>query len=226
MTEFWKSGEKHFCTFCKCWLAGNKISINLHESGNHHKSMVRAKVEQLRKASVEKERESKQFNETLGKIERAANESYRRDMANNAITTANSSQQGISTSSDANLPSKLKRPANEPIQIQMKKPKFIIKTPTPKPVYEPIDTPSESETKVPEKEEIPKVEESVTSKNVPEEKQEPVIDNNDTGEGIWYESKTANQESFYWNDTTGESTWTPPAVYLSIEKQRAKGLNV
>jgi WW domain-binding protein 4 len=210
MTDYWKSGERHYCTFCKCWLAGNKISINLHESGNHHKSMVKAKLEQLRKTNLEKERQDKKMNETLGQMERAANESFRRDMVTNATNSLNNS----STAADANLPSKLKRPINQPVQIQCKKAKFVIKTPTPKPVFEPIATPSESdkdtETKVPQEE---------------EEEEKPTISNNNP-EGTWYEAKTETQESYYWNDTTGESIWTAPAVYLSIEQQKAKGLKV
>jgi WW domain-binding protein 4 len=203
MADYWKSGERHYCTFCKCWLAGNKVSIDLHESGNHHKSMVKAKLDQLRRANVEKERQDKQFNETLGQMERAANESFRRDMVANATNSLNS------TPSDANLPSKLKRPINQPVQVQCKKAKFVIKKPTPKPVFEPIATPSESDKET----EAPQEEEKTTTSN-----------NNQ--EGTWYESKTETQESFYWNDATGESTWTPPAVYLSIEQQRAKGLKV
>jgi WW domain-binding protein 4 len=215
MTDFWKSGERHFCTFCKCWLAGNKISINLHESGNHHKSMVKAKLEQLRKANIEKERQDKQMNETLGKMELAAHESYRRDMVAQATNVLNNSQTDTSSSSNVNLPSKLKRPINQPVQVQCKKPKFVIKTPTPQPVFEPIVTSSESDKEVESKPEAPKEEEEAAA----------TTDNTDQ-EGTWYESKTDAQESFYWNDITGESTWTPPAVYLSIEQQRVKGLTV
>jgi len=214
MADYWKSGERHYCTFCKCWLAGNKVSIDLHERGNHHKSMVKAKLDQLRKANIEKEHQTKQINETIGQMERAANESFRRDMVADATARLNSDQQNSSTSVDANLPSKLKRPINQPVQVQCKKPKFVIKTPTPKPVFEPIATPSESD-----KEPETKIEET----KAPEEK--PTT-SNDNPEGTWYESKTEAQESFYWNDTTGETTWTPPTVYLSIEEQRKKGLKV
>ena len=214
MADYWKSNDRHFCTFCKCWLAGNKISINLHESGNHHKSMVKAKLEQLRKTGLEKEREDKKLNETLGQMERAANESFRRDMVANATKLLDSSKQDDSSSSDINLPSKLKRPLNQPVQVQCKKPKFVIKTPTPKPVFEPIATPSET-----------KEDEKETKSPVKQAEVKPVT--NDTNpEGTWYESKTEAQESFYWNDTTGESTWTAPAVYLSVEEQKAKGLKV
>jgi len=222
MTEFWKSGERHFCTFCKCWLAGNKISIDLHESGNHHKSMVKAKLEQLRKSNLEKERQEKQLNATLGQMDRAANESFRRDMVANATSLLNNSQQNIPATSDSNLPSKLKRPINHPVQVQCKKPKFVIKTPTPTPVFEPITTTSPSETKE-EENEFVEAEKPKTSK---EEIKDKSTTNNNNHKGTWYESKTETQESFYWNDTTGESTWTPPAVYLSIEQQRAKGLKV
>lgn len=209
MTDYWKSGERHFCKFCNCWLAGNKVSIDLHESGNHHKSMVKAKVDQLRKDKIEKEKQEKKFNETLGQMELAAHESYRRDMVAQATNTLNNTS---TASSDINLPSKLKRPINQPVQVQCKKAKFVLKTPTPKPVYEPIVSTSE-----PEKEEV---------KSETEIPKEEVTTTPSNPDGIWYESKTETNETFYWNDTTGESTWITPANYLSIEQQRAKGLKV
>lgn len=212
MVDYWKSGERHFCKFCNCWLAGNKISIDLHESGNHHKSMVKAKLETLRKGKIEKEQQDKKLNETLGQMELAAHESYRRDMVAQATNTLNNTS---TTSSDANLPSKLKRPMNQPVQVQCKKPKFVLKTATPKPVFEPIISPSEPEKEVESKTEISK-----------EEEEEEVTSTQTNPDGIWYESKTESNESFYWNDTTGESTWTAPANYLSVEQQRVKGLKV
>lgn len=203
MADYWKSGERHHCSFCKCWLAGNKVSIELHERGNNHKNNVKAKLEQLRRDKIEKERQDKQMSSTLADIERAAAAAYQRDVASESM--------GTNSTADADLPSKLKRPSNGPVQIQMKKPKFVLKTPTAKPVFVPIST---------EKKE----EEKTTTAEPPEPEPEPKPAA--PPEGVWYESKTDNQESFFWNDTTGESTWTPPPVYLSIEEQRAKGLKV
>ena len=204
MADYWKSGERHHCSFCKCWLAGNKVSIELHERGNNHKNNVKAKLEQLRRDKIEKERQDKQMSSTLADIERAAAVAYQRDVA--------SESSGTNSSTDAQLPSKLKRPSNGPVQIQLKKPKFVLKTPTAKPVFVPIST--------------EKKEEEKTTTTTPTESSEPEPEPAAPSEGVWYESKTDNQESFFWNDTTGESSWTPPPVYLSIEEQRAKGLKV
>lgn len=199
MTDYWKSGERHFCAFCKCWLAGNKVSIEFHERGSNHKNNVRAKVEQLRKASVEKERQEKQMSITLAQIDKAAHESFQRDVAQEISTTNQSSASNVS------LNSIVKRPApDQPVQIQCKKAKFVIKGPKRTPVYEPIDSTS--------------TEEKPTTSNGESDA--------DNAKGTWYESKTDEGDSFYWNDTTGESSWTPPAVYLSIEEQRARGLKV
>ena len=206
MADYWKSGERHFCTFCKCWLAGNKISINLHESGNNHKNNVKAKLDQVRRDKVEKERQEKQFNSTLADIERAATVAYQRDIATEAS--------GNGSTVEQNLPSKLKRPLNQPVQVQCKKAKFVLKTPATKPVFVPIST----EKKVEEEAEKPAPPPpppptTTTTTDVPEG-------------GTWYESKTENQESYFWNDTTGETSWTPPDAYLSIEEQREKGIKV
>ena len=213
MADYWKSGERHFCTFCKCWLAGNKVSIELHERGNHHKGNVKAKLDQVRKSAIEKERQDKELSNTLGQMERAANESFRRDVVANV---SSNSQTSTGTGSDVSLPSKLKRPINEPLQVQCKKPKFVLKKPSQKPVYEPIPVASETTTAT--------VEAPVTKTEAPEVPSETPIMTNP--EGTWYEFKTDEQESFFWNDTTGASSWHAPEVYLSIEDQRAKGLIV
>ena len=40
MTEFWKSGARHWCTYCKIFINGTKPSIAYHESGKKHKEIV------------------------------------------------------------------------------------------------------------------------------------------------------------------------------------------
>ena len=218
MADYWKSNERHFCTYCKCWLAGNKISINLHESGNHHKGNVRAKLDQMRKTSLEKEKQTQEMNTTLSQMERAATESFLRDVAVNgsSSSTAHYGQETNATATDISLPSKLKRPISQPVQVQCKKAKFVIKTPTLKPVFEPIATLTESASSVTED----------LAVKVASDEKVPLTTASLDEIGTWYEFRSEAGELFYWHDTTGASSWTAPDVYLSVEEQKARGLKV
>jgi WW domain-binding protein 4 len=44
MADYWKSNAKKYCEFCKVWIADNKASVNIHESGRKHKDAVKAKL--------------------------------------------------------------------------------------------------------------------------------------------------------------------------------------
>lgn len=41
-------------------------------------------------------------------------------------------------------------------------------------------------------------------------------------EGEWYEAKSAEGYTYYWNTVSHESKWVAPSVYVSIEEQEAK----
>jgi len=203
MGEYWKSNARHYCQFCKCWLAENKISVELHEKGNHHKEMVKSKLEHLKRESLKKEKEDKKLNQTIAKMEKGALDSFKRDLAKNPSIAASQygvtdiQQQQSTDPSQSNLPSKLKRPMTEPIRVTCKTPKFVLKTPTPKPVFGPPDELHSTS--------------NVTVKEA-EQRKQPLP-------ATWYEAKTDGEQIYYWNDQTGESTWTMPVKYVSLEQQ-------
>ncbi|CAF1009817.1 unnamed protein product [Didymodactylos carnosus] len=216
MADYWKSNPRHYCKFCKCWLADNKISVEFHEKGNKHKENVKLRIELIRKTSLQKEKDDKKHTLTIAKIEQAALVSFQKDVAKNPHAA---SQYGVDTDQiykhlqqqqdglQPNLPSKLKRPLNEPVRITCKKPKFVLKTPTPKPTF--ISS-AEAASGTQHKEDETKIVE-----------EEPAIEEVPVNDGTWYETKTDGGQPYYWHDKTGETTWTMPNKYISIAQQQA-----
>lgn len=84
MSEYWISQGRRMCPYCKCWTADNKASINFHEQGKNHKENVTKKLDELRKKGLEDARMRQSEESDMAKIERAALESLKKDLANNS----------------------------------------------------------------------------------------------------------------------------------------------
>lgn len=80
MTEYWKSNERKYCDFCKCWLSDNKASIAFHESGKRHKLNVAKRITDISRSSEKSEREKQKMNMEIRKMEEAAMKSYAQDI--------------------------------------------------------------------------------------------------------------------------------------------------
>ena len=79
MTEFWKSGARHWCTYCKLFINGTKPSIAYHENGKKHKEIAELYLKEMRVRAREKGKDKKELEGELAKIERAALKQYQRD---------------------------------------------------------------------------------------------------------------------------------------------------
>lgn len=79
MTEFWKSGARHWCTYCKLFINGTKPSIAYHENGKKHKEIAELYLKEMRIRAREKGKDKKELEGELAKIERAALKQYQRD---------------------------------------------------------------------------------------------------------------------------------------------------
>ena len=88
MTEFWKSGARHWCTYCKIFINGTKPSIAYHESGKKHKEIVELYLKEMRVRAREKGQDKKELEGELAKIERAALKQYQRDDAGSASSSS------------------------------------------------------------------------------------------------------------------------------------------
>ncbi|SPP79122.1 WW domain-binding protein 4 [Drosophila guanche] len=90
MTEFWKSNERKYCDFCKCWLSDNKASIAFHEDGKRHKLNVAKRITDISRSSEKSERERLKMDADIRKMEEAAMKSYAQDIHGRADMTARS----------------------------------------------------------------------------------------------------------------------------------------
>ncbi|KAI8833497.1 hypothetical protein BJ741DRAFT_612256 [Chytriomyces cf. hyalinus JEL632] len=79
MTERWVSNKKYFCQYCKIFLADNRQTRNLHESGLKHKGNVERYLGEVRKKDDEKKRTDEYTRRILEGVERKAMASYARD---------------------------------------------------------------------------------------------------------------------------------------------------
>lgn len=88
------------CSYCRCWIADNKASINFHEQGKKHKENVKLKLDELRKKGLQDSRNKNAEADAMAAIERAAMESFKKD-----IGAGSSSAYGsVSLTDDSKLP--------------------------------------------------------------------------------------------------------------------------
>ncbi|EDW77665.1 uncharacterized protein Dwil_GK24618 [Drosophila willistoni] len=108
MTEYWKSNERKYCDFCKCWISDNKASVAFHESGKRHKLNVAKRITDISRNSEKSERERQKMDADIRKMEEAAMKSYAQDIHNrsdmtarsiNTVINASTSTSGITSSS-------------------------------------------------------------------------------------------------------------------------------
>lgn len=80
MADYWKSQPKKFCQYCKCWIADNKPSVEFHERGKNHKQNVAAKIEEIKKKSIDKAKQDDRMSKEFAAMEDAALKAYEEDM--------------------------------------------------------------------------------------------------------------------------------------------------
>ncbi|XP_037927385.1 WW domain-binding protein 4 [Teleopsis dalmanni] len=90
MTEYWKSNDRKFCDFCKCWISDNKVSVSFHENGKRHKLNVSKRIAEIRRFSEKADKESRQMDADIRKMEAAALASYANDVQAKGDMTAQS----------------------------------------------------------------------------------------------------------------------------------------
>jgi len=83
MSEYWKSNAKKYCDVCKTWIADNKSSIAIHESGKAHKEKIALKLKEIRKRNDQKNAEENKVNKEMAAIERAALAAMDKDLSSN-----------------------------------------------------------------------------------------------------------------------------------------------
>ncbi|XP_067942112.1 WW domain-binding protein 4-like [Watersipora subatra] len=121
MSEYWVSQGRRMCTYCKCWTADNKASINFHEQGKNHKENVKKKLDELRKKGIEEARKKENEISDLAKIEKAAMESFKKDVANNKnMSNAYGTVPPISTKTTTSSASSSDSPPSSSVKARKK----------------------------------------------------------------------------------------------------------
>ncbi|KAI5752728.1 hypothetical protein M8J77_019831 [Diaphorina citri] len=100
--DYWKSQDRKYCDFCKCWIADNKPSIQFHESGKKHKENVSKRLSEISKQSVIDQKKRDQDNADFKKMEEEALKAYMKDIDRGG----DYSSQQIKDKYDIPLPSK------------------------------------------------------------------------------------------------------------------------
>nr|XP_023027127.1 WW domain-binding protein 4 [Leptinotarsa decemlineata] len=86
MADYWKSQDRKYCDFCKCWIADNKPSVEFHEKGRRHQENVKKRLRNITKSSAKTQRESENVDKAIKKMEAAALAAYRKDFESNSVT--------------------------------------------------------------------------------------------------------------------------------------------
>ncbi|XP_065355916.1 WW domain-binding protein 4 [Calliphora vicina] len=90
MADYWKSNERKYCDFCKCWISDNKASISFHENGKRHKLNVAKRITDISRNSEKSEQEKRKMDAEIRKMEDAAMRSYAHDIHSRGDLTARS----------------------------------------------------------------------------------------------------------------------------------------
>ncbi|XP_063282030.1 WW domain-binding protein 4 isoform X1 [Pelobates fuscus] len=80
MADYWKSQPKKFCTYCKCWIADNKPSVEFHERGKNHKENVTKKISEIKQRSMDKAKQDAKMSKEFAAMEEAALKAYEEDL--------------------------------------------------------------------------------------------------------------------------------------------------
>ncbi|KAK0181500.1 hypothetical protein PV327_003779 [Microctonus hyperodae] len=85
MADYWKSQDRKFCDFCKCWIADNKPSIEFHEGGKKHKENVAKRLKEMHRNSAKSAKMNKKFEKSIETMEKAAMAAYKKDVEENSL---------------------------------------------------------------------------------------------------------------------------------------------
>lgn len=84
MSEYWVSQAKYHCKYCKVWIADNKPSRALHDSGLTHKRNIELFHKKKREDSLHGALSERDLQKTLADIERSAKEALANDRLESA----------------------------------------------------------------------------------------------------------------------------------------------
>ncbi|KAI9323550.1 hypothetical protein BX666DRAFT_74592 [Dichotomocladium elegans] len=76
MADFWVSAQRHWCKYCKKYIANNKPSLDIHNNGRTHKENVERFLREVYKDGRQKKEDELEKLKELERIEKAAIQSF------------------------------------------------------------------------------------------------------------------------------------------------------
>lgn len=234
MADYWKSQDRKFCDFCKCWIADNKPSIDFHENGKKHKENVQKRLKEIHKKSAKDAKVQRKFESDIDQMEKAAMAAYMKDVENNTMDLTAERilrEKKVRMESGGGSSQQFgNSPPRNPNQVPEASPDTI-------PRYrqasygaadvDPLDPfAAQKLARIEAREKAKAKKEAAKAKN--EEKEKSKGKGKDKAEPsgsqipvrkVWYEAKSQGH-SYYWNIETNESIWEPPLEgFMSLEEQ-------
>lgn len=204
MADYWKSQDRKYCDFCKCWIADNKPSVQFHENGKRHKDNVSKRLSDISRRSAKKQKEAAKLDMEMKKMEAAAMRAYMKDIASNPDYSSQEFKNQIESRGDdlTRLCMTLEQPgpkrnlnlfpSNQQLQLLQQQQQQQHQQPQQQ----------QQEGKKKDKKNKKKV-------AVVKEKKR-----------VWFETMSAQGHLYYWNSETKQSSWIKPEEFISLDEQK------
>ncbi|KAG9292052.1 hypothetical protein G9A89_017952 [Geosiphon pyriformis] len=94
MSDYWVSQAKHWCRYCRIYIADNKPSRLMHENGKKHRENVERFLRDVHRREEENKKDDDKMKRELERINRAAMKQYKKDVG---LATTGSSMTALKT---------------------------------------------------------------------------------------------------------------------------------
>ncbi|XP_052871774.1 WW domain-binding protein 4 [Anopheles cruzii] len=206
MADYWKSNDRKFCDFCKCWIADNKASVQFHENGKRHQLNIQKRITDISRNSYKAQQEQNKIDADLKKMNDAAMKAYMQDISACADISSRElyeKQQQEEAKEAAALAVGSAGPVAESAEPTGSRPKAPPKRGREADPFYLAGGDSDEDTK------------SYREKAAAKRKHSEDASKADENRSMWVEAATDEGYTYYWNVKSGESAWEcPPEGFM------------